>query len=150
LFIAFSTYNIVLGIVWCVFRIGEALIQIYDKKNYWGLLNIAKKYSDANKAEKDVSIDLGSKILTTKDSVFTFAQILFSIGTLAYSTLFVAYGVVPIIIGWFGIVASIIYGLGNGIFRIKHDFKVLWNIGGLLILLFELVLGGWLLFFSHL
>ncbi|NVM37352.1 MAG: DUF4386 domain-containing protein [Candidatus Lokiarchaeota archaeon] len=150
LFIAFSPYNIILGIVWCIFRIGEALIQIYDKRNYWGLLNLAKQYSDTSGAEKDALIDSGRSILKTKDSVFTFAQILFSIGTLAYSILFVTYGVVPAIIGWFGIVASILYGFGNGIFRIKPNFKVLWNIGGLLILLFELVLGGWLLFFSHL
>ncbi|MFW9938073.1 MAG: DUF4386 family protein, partial [Candidatus Thorarchaeota archaeon] len=38
LFIAFSPYNIILGIVWSISRIGEALIQIYDKKNYWGFL----------------------------------------------------------------------------------------------------------------
>ena len=149
LFITFSPYNIILGIVWCIFRIGEALIQIYDKRNYWGLLNLAKQYSDTSGAEKDELIDLGRSILKTKDSTFTFAQILFSIGTLAYSILFVTYGVVPAIIGWFGIVASILYGFGNGIFRIKPKFKALWNIGGLLILLFEVVLGGWLLFFSH-
>ncbi|NVM46283.1 MAG: DUF4386 family protein, partial [Candidatus Lokiarchaeota archaeon] len=53
LFIAFSEYNIILGIVWCVFRIGEALIQIYDKKNYWGLLNLAKQYSETSGVEKD-------------------------------------------------------------------------------------------------
>ena len=147
LFIAFSPYNILLGIVWCIFRTGEGLIQIYDEKNYWGLLNIAEKYSDTSGAEKDALIDLGSSILKTKTSRFTFAQILFSIGTLAYSILFVTYGVVPTIIGWFGIVASILYGFGNGVFRIKPDFKVLWNIGGLLILLFEIVLGGWLCFF---
>lgn len=147
LFIAFSPYNIILGIVWCVFRTGEGLIQIYDKKNYWGLLNIAEKFSDTNGPEKDALIDLGSSILKTKSSRFSFAQILFSIGTFSYSTLFVIYGVVPVIIGWFGIVASILYGFGNGINRIKPDFKVLWNIGGLLIFLFEVVLGGWLLFF---
>ena len=148
LFIAFSQYNIILGIVWCISRIGEALIQIYDKKNYWGLLNIAKQYSGTSGAERDALIDLGRSILKTKDSIFTFAQILFSIGTLAYSILFVTYEVVPTIIGWFGIIASILYGFGNGIFRIKPNFKVLWNIGGLLILLFEIVLGGWLLFFA--
>ena len=147
LFIAFSPYNIILGIVWFIFRIGEALIQIYDKKNYWGLLNLAKPYSDTSDAEKDALIDLGRSILKTKTSRFSFAQILFSIGTLAYSILFVTYGVVPTIIGWFGIIASMLYGFGNGIFRIKPNFKVLWNIGGLLILLFEIVLGGWLLFF---
>ena len=149
LFIAFGpSYSIILGIVWCISRIGEALIQIYDKNNYWGLLNLAKQYSDANGSEKDSLIDLGRSILKTKESIFGFAQILFSIGTLAYSILFVTYGVVPAFFGWFGIVASLLYGFGNGIFLIKPDVKVLWNIGGLLILLFELVLGGWLLFVS--
>ncbi|MBA7661511.1 hypothetical protein ES703_69530 [subsurface metagenome] len=93
LFIAFSPYNIILGIVWCILRTGEGLIQIYDKKNYWGLLNIAIKYSDTSGAEKDALIDLGRSILKTKTSRFTFAQILFSIGTLAYSILFVTYGI---------------------------------------------------------
>lgn len=148
LFIAFSPYNVILGIVWCISRIGEALIQIYDKKNYWGLLNLAIKYSGTSGAEKDVLIDSGNKILKIKDSIFSFAQILFSIGTFAYSVLFVTYGVLPVIIGWFGIIASILYGLGNGIFRIKPNFIVLWNIGGLLILIFEIILGGWLLWYS--
>jgi len=71
----------------------------------------------------------------------------FSPGTLAYSILFVTYGVIPAIIGWFGIVASIVYGFGNGVTIVKPNFKVLWNLGGLFILIFEVVLGGWLLFF---
>ncbi len=147
LFIAFSFHNIIFGIVWAISRIGEALIQIYDKKNYWGLLDLAMKYPDTSGAKRDTLIDLGRSILNTKESRFTFAQILFSIGTLAYSILFVTYGVVPSIIGWFGIIASILYGLGNGIFRVKPNVKILWNLGGLLILIFEVVLGGWLLFF---
>ena len=147
LFIAFSPYNIILGIVWAISRIGEGLIQIYNKKSYWGLLNIARQYSDTSGAERDALIDAGRSILKTKNSCFTFAQILFSIGTLAYTILFVTYGVVPAIIGWFGIVASILYGFGNGIILVKPNVKVLRNLGGLLILLFEIVLGGWLLFF---
>ena len=124
------------------------MIQIYDKKNYWGLLNIALKYSDTSGAEKDALIDLGRSILKKKTSRFAYAQILFSIGTLSYSILFVTYGGVLTIIGWFGIVASILYGFGNAIFHIKSNYKVLWSIGGLLILLFEAVLGGWLLISS--
>ena len=145
LFITFSPYNIILGIVWCISRILEALIQIYDKKNYWGLLKIAIKYSDTSGAEKDALIDLGSSILKTKESRFVIAQLFFSIGTISYSILFATYGAVPIIIGWFGIVASILYGFGNIVFRINSNIKVLWNLGGLLILIFEVVLGGWLL-----
>jgi hypothetical protein len=148
LFIAFSPYNIILAVVWTIFRIGEGLIQIYYKKNYWGLLNTARQYSDTSGAEKKGLSDLGRTILKTKNSSFTFAQVLFSIGTLAYSILFITYGVVPPIIGWFGIVAVILYGFGNGIKFVKPNFKVLWNLGGLLILLFEVVLGGWLLFSS--
>jgi hypothetical protein len=150
LFIAFSPYNIILGIVWAISRIGEALIQIYDKKNYWGLLNIAKKYSDTSDDEKNALIDLGRNILKTKEFRFLFAQLFFSIGTISYSILFVtyAYEVVPAFIGWFGIVASILYGFGNGIFLIKPNFKAIWGLGGLLILLFEIVLGGWLLYYS--
>ncbi len=152
LFIVFSPYNpynIILGIVFITFRIGEGLIQIYNKKNYWGLLNIARQYSDTIDAEKNALIDLGRSILKTKNYSFTFAQILFSIGTLAYSILFVTYGVVPAFIGWFGSVASILYGFGNGIILVKPNFKVLGNLGGVLIFIFEVVLGGWLLFYPH-
>lgn len=146
LFIAFSQYSIVLAVVWTIFRVGEGLIQIYNKKDYWGLLNIARQYSGTSGAEKNALIDLGRSILKTKNSSFTFAQILFSIGTLVYSILFATSGVVPEIIGWFGIVASILYALGNGITLVRPKFKVLWSLGGLLILLFEIGLGGWLLF----
>jgi len=148
LFIAFSPYNIIIAVVWTIFRIGEGLIQIYNKKNYWGLLNIARKYSGNSGAKKNALIDLGGTILKTKNSVFTFAQILFSIGTLAYSILFVTYGVVPSIIGWFGLVASILYGFGNGIILVKPNKALQIFPVGLLILLFEIVLGGWLLFFT--
>jgi hypothetical protein len=62
--------------------------------------------------------------------------------------MFVISEVIPVLIGWFGIVAGIIYGLGNGIYRIRPNNKALWNLGGLLIWIFELVIGVWLLFSS--
>ena len=149
LFIAFSPYNALLAVVWTIARTAEGLIQIYNKKAYWGLLNKAKEYSVTSGAEKSSLIDLGRSILKTKNNVFSFAQILFSIGTLSYSILFVtSSGVVPEIIGWFGIIASILYGFGSGTTLVKPNFKVLWSLGGLLIFIFEIVLGGWLLFSS--
>ncbi|MFX1451397.1 MAG: DUF4386 domain-containing protein [Promethearchaeota archaeon] len=148
LFIAFSPYNIILGIVWCISRIVEALIQIYDKKNYWRLLNIAIKYSGTSSDENDALIDSSNSIFKTKEFRFGIAQFFFSIGTLAYSILFVTYGVVPQFIGWFGIIASILYGFGNGIILRKSHIKALWSIGGLLILIFEITLGIWLLYYS--
>jgi len=48
LFIVFGPPdNILLGIVLIIFRIGEGLILSYNDKNYWDLLNIARKYSTA-------------------------------------------------------------------------------------------------------
>jgi hypothetical protein len=148
LFIAFSPYNLILGIVWCISRTVEALIQIYDKKSYWGLLNIAIKYSAAGGPEKEMLINSSRSIFKTKEFKFAIAQLFFSIGTFAYSILFVIYGVVPLFIGWFGIVASILYGFGSETFLRKTNIKVLWSIGGLLILLFEIILGVWLLLYS--
>ena len=148
LFIAFSPYNLILGIIWTSSRIGEAVLQIINKGSYWGLLRLAHQYADTSGAEKNAVINSVNTILETKDSIFKFAQILFSIGTFSYSILFVTYGVVPPFIGWFGLIASIIYGIANGIALIKPDFKALGYLGGLLILLFEIILGGWLLIFN--
>ncbi len=147
LYIAFNSYNIILAFVWTISRTSEGAIQIYNKKSYWGLLNIAKLYSGSKGVEKNELIESGRSILKTKNSVFKYAQILFSIGTLAYCILFITYGVVPATLGWFGIAASIPYGFGNGIMLVKPNFKALWGFGGLLILIFEFVLGGWLLFY---
>jgi hypothetical protein len=148
LFITFNSYNYILAFVWTISRSTEGLIQIYNKKRYWELLNISKKYSTSSTAEKKSLNDTRLKILKSKMSNFKIAQIFFSIGTLSYSILFVVYGGIPAIIGWFGIVASLIYGMGNGILFVKPNFKGLWNIGGLFILLFELILGGSLIYYS--
>ena len=149
MFIAFSPYQLLLGIIWLSARVVEGLIQIYRKRDYWGLLNIADQYSRASGSEKDALSDSALVILKSKNSTFSIAQILFSIGTLSYSIVFAFFvTLVPVIIGWFGIVASIIYGLGNGLTRARADSRVLWNLGGLLIWIYELVLGGWLLFNS--
>jgi hypothetical protein len=67
LFIAFSQYNIILGIVWTIFRLGEGLILLYNDKDYWGLLNMARQYSVTSGAEKKSLSDLARTILQTKD-----------------------------------------------------------------------------------
>ena len=148
LFIAFNPYNITLAVIWTISRITEGLINFYNEKGYWGLLNIARQYSSSSGAEKKSSSEFGRSILKTNNSVFAFAQILSSIGTVSYSILFATSEAVPVpaIIGWFGIVASILYGFGNGIILVKpYKAMKIFRVG-LLILIFEVVLGGWLLF----
>ena len=156
LFVVFSPYSIILGIVWLIFRIGEGLSLTYNEKDYWGLLNIARLYSGTSGAEKKSLSDSASTILKKHDSRFPFTQLLWAIGTLAFSIVLVTYGVVPTIIGWLGIVAGIlgcyINGIKlakpnfHGIQNVKPNFKVLFAIGGLSGILFEVSIGGWLIF----
>jgi hypothetical protein len=147
LFIAFSPYNIILGVVWTIFRIGEGLILFYTEPSYWGFLNIARKYSVSSGVEKNALSDLARSIFKTKNSRFKFAMVCWSIGTLAFSIVLVTSGVVPAIIGWLGIVAGIIVGFSNGIKLVKPNIKVP-AIGALFPILFEVIIGGWLLFSS--
>ena len=148
LFIVFSLYNLILGIAGTIFRIWEGLIQIYNEINTWGLFNLARQYSGTSSAEKNALIHLGRIILQTKNSRWTLATTLYSIGILAYSILFVTYGVIPQIIGWLGLVVSILLVFGSGIKLVKPNFEALLAIGGLSSILFEVIFGGWLLFYS--
>jgi len=78
-------------------------------------------------------------------------MVCWSIGTLAFSILLVTYEVVPLFIGCLGIAASISIGLVDGMKLVKPNFKVyevLSSIGGLVSILFEVLIGGWLLFFA--
>ncbi len=145
LFIAFSSYNIILGIVWAICRTGEGLIQFYNEPSYWRIIKIARQYSGARGSEKNSLSDSALTILKAKDVRFKFAMILWSIGTLAFSIVLVTSEVVPQIIGWLGIIASILVGFGTGIKLVKPNVKYT-AIGALSAILFEIIIGGWLLF----
>ena len=148
MFLAFGSYSFILGLIWLLARSIEGLMQINNKRNFIGLVDIAAQYSSSS--EKEDLENRTLSLLKSKNSTFTIAQLLFSVGTFAYSLVFVLYAAIPILIGWFGIITSIVYGLGNTIYRIKPSSKILWNIGGLLIFIFELILGGWLVITSFL
>ena len=145
LFIAFSPYALILGIVLLIFRIGEGLIQYINEPNYWKLINIARQYVSTSGEEKKSLSDLARSIFKTKDIRFKFAMICWSIGTLAFSIVLVTSEVVPQIIGWLGIVASILVSFGTGIKLVKPNFKG-ELIGAMFAMLFEIIVGGWLLF----
>ena len=146
LVIAFSPYNLILGFVWLIFRTGEGLIQFINEPNYWKLINIARQYSGTSGAEKDSLSDLARSIFKTKDYRFKFAMMCWSIGTLAFSIVLATSGVVPELIGWLGIGASILMSLWNAIKIVKLNSKNFSPIGGMAAILFEVIIGAWLLF----
>jgi len=145
LFIAFNRLNPAFAVVWLVSRGSEGVIQIVEKRTYWRLLEVARQFSGAKGDERSELADLRVDILRSKRANFLVAQILFAIGTFSYSLLFATEGVVPPLLAWFGVAAVILYGFGNGLTIRNSDSRAVWNIGGLCILVFEAILGGWLL-----
>ena len=147
LFIVFSSYNIILGIVLIIFRTGEGLIQFYNEPFYWKLIKIARQYTSASGAEKKSLSDLAHTIFKAKDQRFKYAMICWSIGTLAFSIVLVTCGFVPALIGWIGIVASILVGFYTGIKLVNPNLKIP-PIGALFAILFEIIIGIWLMYYS--
>ncbi len=145
LFIAFSPYHVILGIVWVLFRGAEGFLQFSNEPSYWSLLTLAERYSGSNDAEQLSLSDLTRAIFKTKDTRFKLAMICWSIGTLAYSIVLVTFEAAPIVIGWLGIVASILVGFSTGLKLIEPNSKDFTVIGGLSAILFEILIGGWLL-----
>lgn len=147
LFAAFYQYSLVLGILWVVFRVVESSIQLYDKKNYWGLLTIAKEYAEVEGDRKKEVSNVGLSSLKKKITIFGISQILFSAGTFAYSLMFAIYAAIPVYFGWFGIVTGIIYGAGHIAKLVKPDLEIIWKFGALLVFIFEIGIGIYLLFY---
>jgi uncharacterized membrane protein len=148
LFLAFGKLNLLLGAVWVISRGTEGTIQIINKRNYWKLDDLAKKYSGTDSEEDRQCVETTLNILESKDKNFKTAQILFSIGTFSYSLLFFTYDSTLLLLAGFGLLASLIYGAGNVLALLKPESRVLWNIGGLAILIYEVLIGSWLILFA--
>jgi len=147
LFITFSPYFLLLGIVWGIFRTLEGLIQFYNEPYYWKLISIAKKYSTASNTEKKSLSNNARSIFNGKDTRFKYAMICWSIGTFAFSIVLVNSGFVPVFIGWLGIIASILVGIGTAIKLVKPKIK-LALVGALFAIVFEIIIGIWLIYYS--
>ena len=145
LFVAFGSCNVVLGIVWVVVRTGEGLLHAYSEIGYWGLLKLAGQYSVGGNAERKVQADAGRAVLQTKNLRFSQAMVLFGLGTLAYSIVFVGNAVVPVFLGWAGIVVGGLDVIGSGLRLAKPKIVAVAYLGGALTLVFEVVIGVWLL-----
>ena len=147
LFIIFSSYNLALGILLLIFRTAEGLIQFINEPNYWRLLKIAKQYTSSSN-EKEALSSKAKNIFKTKDQRFKAAMICWSIGTLGFSIALVLSEVVPAIMGYLGTIASILVGVTTAIKLAKPNSKDLTAIGGLTAILFEIIIGIALVYYS--
>ena len=91
---------------------------------------------------------LGDQILRTKNTGVDLGLLLLSIGAIAYCVSFVQAGAVPSMIAWLGLAAGIISAIGI-LIKFASGFGALAVIGMVLMMVFEVIFGGWLLLFSH-
>ena len=147
LYIAFSSYNSQLALIGSVSRLGEALAMIYGEVTVLRLIEMAKEYALTDNKKESLRL-LGDQILQNKNTGVDLGLLLLSIGAIAYCALFIQNGVVPSMIAWLGLAAGIISAIGI-LIKFTASFSAIAVIGMVLMMLFEVTFGGWLLFFSH-
>ena len=147
LFLAFSPFNRQLALIGSVSRLGEALAMIYGEVTVLRLIDLAREYALADSNKESLRL-LGDQILRTKNTGVDLGLLLLSIGAIAYGFSFVQSGEVPSMIAWLGLAAGIISAIGI-LIKFASGFSALAMIGMVLMMVFEVTFGGWLLFFSH-
>lgn len=146
LFLAFSSYNRQLALVGSVFRLGEAFVMIYNEVSVLSLIDMAKEYALTDSNKESLRL-LGDQILQTKNTGVDLGLLFLSIGAIAYCISFVQSGAVPSMIAWLGLAAGIISAIGI-LIKFASGFGTVAVIGMLLMMVFEVVFGGWLLISS--
>ena len=146
LFLAFSSYNRQLALIGSVSRLGEALVLLYNEVSVLRLLDLAKEYALTDSNKESLRL-LGDQILQTKNARFLLGLLLLGIGAFAYSLMFVQSGAIPSMIAWLGLVAGIVTVIGI-LVNFASGFGTVYVIGMLSMMVFEVIFGGWLLFFS--
>jgi hypothetical protein len=147
LFVAFSPFNRRLALIGSVSRLGEAMAMLYGEFTVLRLIDLAGEYTLAS-SNKESLLLLGDEILRIKNTGVDLGLLLLSIGAIAYGISFVQSGAVPSKIAWLGLAAGILSAIGISI-KFASGFSALAVIGMVLMMVFEVTFGGWLLFFSH-
>ena len=146
LFLAFSSFDRSLAMIGSLLRLGEGLILIYNEVSVLRLLDMAKEYmlTDSSKAGLRM---LGDQILQTKNTRFMVGLLFLAVGAIIYGILFIQSEAIPPIIAWLGLAAGTISSIGI-LITFATGFDLIYSIGLVSIMVFEVIFGGWLLFYS--
>ena len=147
LFIAFSPFNRQLALIGSVSRLGEAVAMIYGEVTVLRLIDLAREYALVGSNKESLRL-LGDQILGMKNTGVDLGLLLLSIGAIAYCISFLQSGAVPSMIAWLGLAAGVLSAIGI-LIKFASGFSALAVIGMVLMMVFEITFGGWLLFFSH-
>jgi hypothetical protein len=147
LFLAFSPHNRQLALIGSLAHLGEAAAMIYGEIIVLRLIDLAREYALAEGNKEGLRL-IGDQTLRTKNARVDLGPLLLAIGAIAYCSSFVQSGAVPSMFAWLGLAAGVISAVGITM-NFASGFGSLAVIGMVLMMVFEVTFGGWLLFFSH-
>lgn len=147
LFLAFSPQNRQLALIGSLARLGEAAAMIYGEITVLRLIDLAREHALAD-SDKIGLASAGDQILRTKNTGVDLGLLLLAIGAIAYCYSFVQSGAVPTAFAWLGLAAGAISAIGI-LIKLASGFGTLAVIGMLLMMVFEVTFGGWLLLYSQ-
>ena len=146
LYLTFSPKNRSLALLGTLWRVVEGGILAFNEINNGVLLAIAQDYIAAEGAEALPLLTMGRTIILMEYWGFMIGLTFFALGSLAYSILFVSSKAIPLPLGYLGVVASILNVSCILLSLVIPSLIFIYTIGFFLIILFELILGFWLLF----
>jgi len=147
LYVAFSPFNRTMALIGTLFRLGEGFVMINNEFQLFSLFGIAKNYL-LQSSDKKGLIEMVDLLLQAKSTGFLVGLFLLAVGALAYGVLFVSNGVIPMRLAWLGLAASVLSIVGILIRLRAPSSSIVYAIGLLSMMIFELSFGGWLLFYS--
>jgi len=103
---------------------------------------VAQKFVSATGAEAGVLETIGRTLIQAEGWGLKIGLAFLALGHLLYAILFVTSGAVPLALGWFGIVASILAAGGIWLNLINPNLSMA---SFLILIPYEIVLGFWLL-----
>jgi len=142
LYLAFSPYNKSLALVGTLWRVAEGTIIALNEINHIMRLAVAQKFVSATGAEAGVLETIGRTLIQAEGWGLKIGLAFLALGHLLYAILFVTSGAVPLALGWFGIVASILAAGGIWLNLINPNLSMA---SFLILIPYEIVLGFWLL-----
>lgn len=142
LYLAFSPYNKSLALLGTLWRVAEGTIMALNEINYIMLLSVAQRFVSTTGTETGALETIGRTLIQAEDLGLKIGLAFLALGHLLYAILFVSSGVVPLALGWFGIIASVLAAGGILLNIINPNISMAIFVA---LIPYELVLGIWLL-----
>jgi hypothetical protein len=142
LYIAFSPYNQTLALLGTLWRVAEGTIIALTEASNLVLLDVSQKSASATGAQVVVLESLGRFLISMEQWGYKIGLVFLALGSLVYAILFVTSGAVPLALGWFGVIASILAAGGIFINLVNPNLSMASFV---VLIPYEIVLGFWLL-----